>query len=129
MKKPRRHPLSAVGGTIKLVSAALLLGLATAGAATAATLYKWVDERGVTHLTDERPPEGVDYETVDVSGASRGGGTNEAPSAAVRKRRCRDFKGALTQLRGADNLPDDASGWESAKQRAKSKIDQWCRDG
>ncbi len=94
------------------------------GAARAGTLYTWEDERGVTHISDEQPPDGVDYETREVGGGNE---RSEQVSAAVRQQRCQDFEGALTQLRGADDLPEDTSGWQAAKTRAKRKIDRWCQ--
>ena len=119
-RKPTRHgPRRAV--LMALTAAAML----AVGSAHAGTLYTWQDERGVTHISDERPPDGVDYETRPIS-ASGGGGSGQ-PSADLRRQRCHDFKGALRQLRHADDLPEDRSAWQSAKDRAKRQIDQWCQ--
>jgi hypothetical protein len=42
--------------------------------ASAATVYKWVDEHGTTHLSSSKPPAGVKYETLAVSSSPGGGG-------------------------------------------------------
>lgn len=104
------------------------LGLGIAAGAQAATLYWWEDERGVTHITDEPPPEPIDYEKREVE-TRHGDEKAQQTSEAVRERRCHDFRGALTQLQGADNVPSDGSQWRAAKKRARRKIDQWCQSG
>lgn len=72
--------------TVVLSLAMLLAALATAPDAMAQeTIYKWTDEEGVVHYT-ARPPEGVDYERVDVknqrseSSAAEAGAREEAES-------------------------------------------------
>jgi len=95
------------------------------GAVQANQLYWWQDARGVIHITDEPPPDGVDYEVREVES---GGSAAEQTSTAVRDQRCQDFQGALEQLRGVDNVNDTAQ-WRSAKQRAQHKIQQWCHEG
>jgi hypothetical protein len=47
-----------------------LLAIATALVAaplSAANLYKWVDEKGVTHYTDKMPPDAVDKASVELN--------------------------------------------------------------
>jgi hypothetical protein len=47
-----------------------LLAIATALVATplsAANLYKWVDDKGVTHYTDKMPPDAVDKASVELN--------------------------------------------------------------
>jgi hypothetical protein len=53
---------------------ALLCGLAlalclpgTMRSAAAASVYKWVDAAGVTHLSSEKPPAGVKFERLSVA--------------------------------------------------------------
>jgi hypothetical protein len=49
-----------------LATAASLLALA-AGPASAASVYKWLDESGVVHLSSQKPPHGVKYERLSVA--------------------------------------------------------------
>ncbi len=58
---------------------ALLLGAALATPVSASTIYKWVDEDGVVHLSSTKPPAGVKYQAVDVGSAP--GGRNQASSS------------------------------------------------
>ncbi|MCE3285968.1 MAG: hypothetical protein K0R70_2224 [Steroidobacteraceae bacterium] len=53
-------------------AAVLACVLAWAPAWSAAAVYKWIDDDGVTHLSSERPPSGIRYERVAV-GALGGG--------------------------------------------------------
>jgi hypothetical protein len=55
MSRFRKLPLAA------LPSWVLLLGLATP---VAAAMYKWVDENGQVHYTQEKPPPGVQGQTI-----------------------------------------------------------------
>jgi hypothetical protein len=52
----------------------LLLCAALAAPASAATVYKWVDEHGTTHLSTTKPPPGVKYETLAVGSPPASGG-------------------------------------------------------
>ena len=120
--------MGACGSLLRRAALASLLSLGIAPGIEAATLYWWQDQRGVTHITDEPPPEHISYEKREVD-ARTGKEKAQQTSEAVRDRRCRDFQGALTQLRGADNVPADGSAWRAAKQRAQRKIQQWCHSG
>jgi hypothetical protein len=63
------------------------------GGASAATVYKWHDEKGTLHLSMEKPPEGVPFELVEVAStpsssakrnsASSGGSTGQASTSAA----------------------------------------------
>jgi Domain of unknown function (DUF4124) len=52
--------------TLAVSAAAVATVLFTAGAARAA-MYKWVDEKGVVHYTDQMPPEAVDKASVELN--------------------------------------------------------------
>ena len=47
-------------------AAAVAVALSTVGVARAA-MYKWVDEKGVVHYTDQLPPDAVDKATTELS--------------------------------------------------------------
>jgi hypothetical protein len=77
-------------------SITILAMLAISGSATAATVYKWHDEKGTLHLSMEKPPEGVPFERVDVAstpsssakrtgttGGSTGRASTSAPASAA----------------------------------------------
>ena len=54
----------------------LLLALAfLAQAGHAATVYRWVDETGVIHITTEKPPAGVRAETLNLPTAKQSPGS------------------------------------------------------
>jgi hypothetical protein len=84
--------LSAMASACTRRPTALLCGLALAlclsGAArnaAAASVYKWVDAAGVTHLSSERPPAGVKFERLSVAStpsSARPGGTGKNPSVS-----------------------------------------------
>lgn len=114
-----RHGGIALRGVTGLLALALVLaGIAPAGAAT---LHRWTDGNGTTHFTQEPPPPGVPSERLDV----RSGG-GDTPSAALRQRRCRDFRHALQQLRAVADVPADDPRLVAARERARRKIGQWC---
>jgi len=51
-------------------AALVLLALATPAVAEA-QVYRWVDDEGVTHLSSEKPPRGVQAERLDIPGTAR----------------------------------------------------------
>jgi hypothetical protein len=53
----------------QFAAAALLLALLVTASASA-QVYRWVDEEGVTHLSSEKPPPGVNDERIDIKGSS-----------------------------------------------------------
>lgn len=71
----RRHEADAIGARDDLVrrvaplGAALLVAatLASAPGAARAATYKWVDEKGVVHYTDQMPPEAVNKAAVELN--------------------------------------------------------------
>jgi hypothetical protein len=75
--RPSRSLAVACGATV------LACVFAWAPAWSAAAVYKWIDDDGVTHLSSERPPSGIRYERVAVgapgggkqASSTRGGGT------------------------------------------------------
>lgn len=74
-------------------AALVLLALASTTVAEA-QVYRWVDDEGVTHLSSEKPPRGVQAERLNIPGtarrstptvaraASTGSGLSSAPVAA-----------------------------------------------
>ncbi len=85
----------------------LALGLCLVGApggAAAASVYKWVDAAGVTHLSSEKPPAGVKFERLSVastpsSARSSSAGKNPGRRAATpawQPRRRRRLRAAMT---------------------------------
>lgn len=79
------------------VAIAVVLALC-ANTGVAATVYKWVDEQGVVHLSIDKPPKGVKHEQISVastpgrtsatlpSGASAGSRATSASPAQVAER-------------------------------------------
>jgi hypothetical protein len=72
-----------------LAVAMACLALAGVPAHADSSVYKWVDANGVTHLSSERPPAGVNYERMAVAsslsskpGAARNRATAASGSAA-----------------------------------------------
>lgn len=65
---PTTRQLQRVPSAIAL---AIVLALGSL-AGQAATVYKWVDEQGVVHLSIERPPKGVKHEQISVTAAPAG---------------------------------------------------------
>ena len=64
---PSRRPASAARKAFAV--AALLLWGGTAVASN--SVYKWVDASGVTYLSSDKPPAGVQYERVTLATTSR----------------------------------------------------------
>jgi glutaredoxin len=76
------RPVSALAGPAAVL-AVILVVHGPGGPATAATLYKWVDEQGNVTYQDRPPPEGRDYETrVIPDPPPADGGESAAASAA-----------------------------------------------
>lgn len=64
----------------------LVLLIAAAHAALAATVYKWVDKDGTVHLSSDKPPAGVKYERLNVASAPSGSaGSSRQGSGAASK--------------------------------------------
>ncbi len=110
---------------IRLIPAYLLLGLLLSPAVPATTVYTWTDNQGNQHYSDERPPGGVSFRTLEMPASAPRSGA--APSQRVRDIRCRDFEGALDQLLALDDVGDNADDWLAAKTIARDGINQWCR--
>lgn len=93
--------------------------------AMATSVYVWTDSQGNRHYSDERPPDGVSFRTLEMpeSAVSR----RPAPSERVRDIRCRDFQGALAQLLELDDIDGNDDDWRAAKQQARNGISEWCR--
>ncbi len=106
------------------VALALCLSIPLLGTQAAAnTVYRWTDAEGNTHFSDSPPPQGRQAETIRMPGRQA---ARPAPSPRVRQIRCRDFRGALVQLKELDDVTTDDARWLAAKQVARDRIDQWC---
>lgn len=93
----------------------------TFGAGVEAAMYKWVDENGQTHYTQERPPPGIKGTTVEPA--------PEPPSAATSRDEAQKLQERLeerldTRAEGRKKAADDAahaaekaSRCEAARQR------------
>jgi hypothetical protein len=49
--------------------AAILVALLATPSLEAATVYKWHDDKGILHLSSDKPPAGVEFERVEVDSA------------------------------------------------------------
>lgn len=87
--------------------------LAWAPAWSASAVYKWIDDDGVTHLSSERPPPGIQYERVAVAAlggaqasSKRGGGTAVAKGnvrlAAVSPEQVARRNAAISELQNRE---------------------------
>ncbi|MCC5811810.1 MAG: DUF4124 domain-containing protein [Ectothiorhodospiraceae bacterium] len=101
----------------------LLCLLLFATATDARNVYRWTDADGNTHFSDNPPPMGRQSETIRLPGRQA---SRSTPSPRVRQIRCRDFRGALEQLRELDDVEPDNARWLAAKQVASNRIAQWC---
>ncbi|MCU0554148.1 MAG: DUF4124 domain-containing protein [Syntrophales bacterium] len=71
-----------------LVCAAVLIVVLTASLSGAATLYRWVDDRGVVHVS-ENPPEGRMNVAQAVVGENTGKEPQDGPSTEKKEFRVR----------------------------------------
>jgi len=55
----------------RLPFAALVLLVLATPVVAEAQVYRWVDDEGVTHLSSEKPPRGVQAERLDIPGTTR----------------------------------------------------------
>jgi hypothetical protein len=136
--------LSAMAAACTRRPTALLCGLALAlclaGAprgAAAASVYKWVDAAGVTHLSSEKPPAGVKFERLSVastpSSARAGGGTRVAATTPAQNARRDDTVNTLRTrecvmaLETLDRLARDGQAVEPAEfTRLQQTADRNC---
>jgi hypothetical protein len=87
---PRNPFVRSVRAQTVLLAGVLLLG--AIGTVRATTVYRWVDEHGVIHITSEKPPSSVKAERLEMptstkrGGATAGssGGAKSAPVSPVR---------------------------------------------
>jgi hypothetical protein len=59
--------------TKRYIAATTLVVLLAAPCLEAATVYKWHDDKGILHLSSEKPPAGVAFERMEVASASSTG--------------------------------------------------------
>lgn len=118
-RSPRRHRWP-----VTVFAAGLILSAAGPASLSAATIYKWTDDTGVTHFSSDPPAAGTDAERIEVESGKRRFGNR--PSARVRKIRCRDFRGALDQLDAAVVASGERDQWRRARETAQDGVDKWC---
>ncbi|MCP1675970.1 hypothetical protein J2T57_003125 [Natronocella acetinitrilica] len=92
----------------------------------ATTVYRWTDAQGRVHFSDERPPAGVDSERIRMQGREVRRQAAPGNSDRVRRIRCRDFQGALVQLKEVEDVATDDARWLAAKDLARDRIEHWC---
>jgi hypothetical protein len=93
---------------LRVAAPVLLLALVAATVAEA-QVYRWVDDEGVTHLSSEKPPRGVQAERLDIPGTTRrttptatrtaSTGSVAAPAPAVSPARQAEREDLLGRLR------------------------------
>ena len=131
-------------GIAAIVAVVGLLGFATESGA--ASVYKWVDASGVTHLSSDKPPAGVKYERVALATTrqtSAGGsatrtaatssGTRMASASAEQTARRNEMLSSLrtrecvVALEGIDRLARGGTAVEPAEfSRLQQTADQNC---
>jgi hypothetical protein len=131
----------------RLAAPVLLLALAAATVAEA-QVYRWVDDEGVTHLSSEKPPRGVQAERLDIPGTTRrttstatrtaSTGSVAAPASAVSPARQAEREDLLGRLRtrecviALEALERKTSGAETTSaaeiKRLKQTADLNCSD-
>jgi hypothetical protein len=65
--------------------AGLLVAILVAGVspAPAATLYRWHDDQGTIHITSQRPPQGTEFEKIEVASGAASGTSAKASGRAT----------------------------------------------
>ncbi len=92
---------------IKIVLLAIML-IMTPAIASAAAVYKWTDENGVTHFGD-RQPTGTKSESVNIrTGSSKSGGQQRSPQEQVQ---------AINDVRKEQGERTNLSAVEDARQK------------
>lgn len=108
-------------GYLRFAGWLLAVPLLAGAAAQAASVYVWTDRYGVTHLSQEPPPPGVEAQRLSLPGGAESGS-----SARLQRIRCRDFRGALEQLDAVGDVAPDDPRWLAARERARRGIREWC---
>ncbi len=150
-----RHFQSLINGFTALAPALLLTAfLATSTDSSAKELYRWTDEKGVTHYSDTKP-EGVDFERrklanepvpppptpaeTDTKGAEKAKEAAKPAKPAGPSPECIQARANLDVLRSApevsmdtdgDGEPEtlDADGRQAAIANHQALITQLCAD-
>lgn len=101
------HQGARLRGAVLAAAAVLVVSVVTTTAN--AQVYRWVDEQGVTHLSSEKPPRGVQAERIDIPGTTRRStssatrtaatGSTSAPTPAVSPARQAEREDLLGRLR------------------------------
>lgn len=107
-----RSSLPASASSAARLACVLMLGFAAAPVA-AGTVYQWKDARGVTHYSDEPPPEGATYTNRQVKDAAPAAapatGTATTPAPAENPS-CITARRNLEHLRSDKPVGHDADG-------------------
>ena len=109
---------------LAIVLAALML---SAGRAQAGTMYKWVDEKGVTHFSEDPPPDGK-AQKIDVKPLPP---TSNAPAPRPQDWHARELElrqKRLDKEKAERKSEQDASQREARCVRAQRALDQLRRE-
>jgi hypothetical protein len=94
---------------LRAAALALVATAITATVAHATTVYRWVDEHGVIHITSEKPPSSVKAERLEMPTSTKRGGTTSAAgssggvkSAPVSPARAAEREEVLDSLRNRE---------------------------
>ena len=92
--------------TKRFIAATSLVVLLAAPCLDAATVYKWHDDKGILHLSSERPPAGVEFERLEVASSSSSSGrktaTRTSSGAPVSAAQVADRADVLSGLRNRE---------------------------
>jgi hypothetical protein len=115
----------------------LVLLAALASAAAAQQVYQWKDAKGVTHYSDNPPPNSQKTQNRRID--SRGAAVIEAPAAVAENPQCTIARGNLALLSGTgavqqdtdgDGKPDtnlDQQGREAQRNLAEASVKAYCK--
>lgn len=118
----------------------------------AATVYKWVDEDGMVHFSDEKPPAGRHGDRISIgAGEDAAGGRRKTPvdkrsppkaeqrplkastqgsqakaDTAYRRRKCRRATDTLAHLQAAPDADVQKAQRLAAEKVVRRDIARWC---
>jgi hypothetical protein len=93
-----------------------MLVLAAAPLAQAQKMYKWKDEKGVTHFSENPPPDGRQAEKIEVKPV--GGDRPAVPPPQTWRQKELESKQQKAKSEGADEI---------SRKRAEEKREEKCR--
>jgi len=94
----------------------LLFALAATPLAHAQKMYKWKDEKGVTHFSENPPPDGRQAEKIEVKPV--GGDRPAVPPPETWRQKELESKQHKAKAEGADEI---------SRKRAEEKREEKCR--